>query len=156
MAELRWDDHARWLLDPGRDGWLPEGWVADTTVADWQAVLDLVVERGWALTFVVGCFEMPLPRAEEVLSWPVGAAARPVLSVRPGPGIGVVFRFRSAERIDFDVDVAELRGQDGLDVLCGFLAAVGRRLGRSVPTCAEGGGVPFLGYDVGADRVLVR
>ncbi|MFI9363300.1 hypothetical protein ACIG5E_19930 [Kitasatospora sp. NPDC053057] len=155
MPDLLWDDHVAWLLDPARDGWLPDGYVADTTPADWQAVLDLVVERGWERTFVVGCFEMPLPPAAEVLSWPSGAA-RPVLSVRPGPGVGVVFRFRSAERIDFDVDLAQLRGQEGLDALCGFLAAVGRRLGRSVPTYAEGGSGPFLGYDCEADRVLVR
>lgn len=155
MAELRWGDHAAWLLDPCRDGWLPDGWVADTTVADWQAVLDLVVERGWARSFVVGCFETALPRAEEVLFRPRGPA-QPVLSVRPGPGVGVVFRFRSAQRIDFDVDVAELDGQEGLDALCGFLAAIGRRHGRSVPTWVEGGDAPFLGYDLGADRVLVR
>ncbi|MGW2374826.1 hypothetical protein [Kitasatospora sp. NPDC001683] len=154
MADLLWDDHAAWLIDPVRDGWLPQRWVADTTVADWQALLDLVVERGWAPTFVVGCFELPLPRAEEVLFRP--GPAQPVLSVRPGPEVGVVFRFRSAERIDFDVDVAQLRGQAGLDALCGFLAAVGRRLGRSVPTHTEGGGAPFLGYDLEADRVLVR
>ncbi|WBP90425.1 hypothetical protein [Kitasatospora cathayae] len=155
MADLRWDDHAAWLLDPVRDGWLPDGCVADTTTADWQAVLDLVVEQGWALTFVVGCFEVPLPRAEEVLSWPAGSA-RPVLSVRPGPEVGAVFRFRSAERIDFDVDVDRLRGQEGLDVLCEFLAAVGRRLGRSVPTYAGSGDTPFLQYDRETDRVLVR
>ncbi|MER7667581.1 hypothetical protein ABTY61_03835 [Kitasatospora sp. NPDC096128] len=155
MAGLSWQDHAGWLRDPGRDGWLPGGGIVDTTVGDWQAVLDLVVERGWERTFVVGCFEVPLPRAEEVLSWPQGGAARPVLSVRPGPEVGVVFRFGRAERIDFDVDVEQLRGQEGLDVLCGFLAAVGRRLGRSVPTDVGGGG-PFLGYDLETDRVRVR
>ncbi|MFF2076065.1 hypothetical protein ACFVXG_15045 [Kitasatospora sp. NPDC058162] len=154
MADLRWEDHAGWLLDPGRDGWLPGGGIAGTTVGDWQALLDLVVERGWERLFLVGCFEMALPSAE-VLSWPRAGAARPVLSVRPGSGVGVVFRFGGAERIDFDVDVEQLRGQEGLDVLCGFLAAVGRRLGRSVPTYAEGT-TPFLGYDLAADRVRVR
>ncbi|MER7846001.1 hypothetical protein ABTZ03_18845 [Kitasatospora sp. NPDC096077] len=153
MADLHWDDHVAWLLDPALDGWLPGDGVADTTVADWQALLDLVVERGWERTFVVGCFEMALPPAEEVLSWPDGPA-RPVLSVNPGPGVGAVFRFRRAGRIDLDVDVEQLGGQEGLDVLCGFLAAVGRRLGRAVPTPVEGGG-PFLGYDLEADRVRV-
>ncbi|MBD0695395.1 hypothetical protein [Streptomyces sp. CBMA123] len=151
MGDLRWEDHQGWLLDPDRDGWLPGEGIADTAVADWQALLDLVVEEGWGRTFVVGCFELPWPRAEEVLSRPVGAAC-PVLSVRPGPEVGAVFRFRGAGRIDFDVDVERLRGQEGLDVLCGFLAAVGRRLGRSVPTYVEGDG-PFLGYDLEADRV---
>ncbi|MFD5465785.1 hypothetical protein ACFWIQ_23555 [Kitasatospora sp. NPDC127059] len=153
MTDLRWEDHRGWLLDPERDGWLPGGCVADTAVADWQALLDLVVERGWEHTFVVGCFELPWPRAEEVLSWPSGAAC-PVSSVRPGPEVGVVFRFGRAERIEFDVDVERLRGQEGLDDVCGFLAAVGRRLGRSVSTDADGDG-PFLRYDLAADEVRV-
>ncbi|MGW3042164.1 hypothetical protein ACWC9T_19490 [Kitasatospora sp. NPDC001159] len=151
MTELRWEDHAGWLGDPARDGWLPDLGVEGTTVADWQALLDLVVERGWERTFVVGCFELPWPRAEEVLAGPVGPAY-PVLSVRPGPEVGVVFRFGDPGRIDFDVDVERVRGQEGLDVLCAFLAAVGRRLGRSVPTPVDGGG-PFLWYDLSADRV---
>ncbi|MEV7603043.1 hypothetical protein AB0O91_37315 [Kitasatospora sp. NPDC089797] len=145
------EDHAGWLLDPASDGWLPGEGVADTTVADWQALLDLVVERGWDRTFLVGCFEMPLPRAEEILSWPHGAA-RPVLSVLPGPEVAVVLRFRSAERIDLGINVERLGGQEGLAVLCGFLAKVGRRLGRSVPTPDRGTG-PFLWYDHSADRV---
>ncbi|MBV2153136.1 hypothetical protein [Kitasatospora sp. SUK 42] len=157
MADLRWDDHAGWLLDPADDeGCLPDLSIADTTVADWQAFLDLVEERGWPYDYVVGCFEMPLPRAETVLSRPPGVVC-PILSVRPGSEVGVVFRFHRAERIDFDVYLDQLQGQEGLDVLCGFLAAIGRRLGTSVPTYPEGGctGKPFLGFDVAADRVRV-
>ncbi|MFE5583877.1 hypothetical protein [Kitasatospora sp. NPDC056531] len=155
MADLLWDDHVAWLLDQAGEGWLPDMRIADTTVADWQALLDLVEEQGWAYEFIVGCFALPLPRAETV---PFRRAGRvcPVLSVRPSPEVGVIFRFRSDERIDFDIDLGQLQGQEGLDVLCGFLAAIGRRLGRSVPTYSEGDRrVPFLGYDVAADRVRV-
>ncbi|MES9602972.1 MULTISPECIES: hypothetical protein [Actinomadura] len=44
----------------------------------------------------------------------------------------------SAEEIDFDVDLRELRGQAGVDVLCRFLTAVGRRLGKPVVMTSEG------------------
>ncbi|MET8627071.1 hypothetical protein ABZW30_25480 [Kitasatospora sp. NPDC004669] len=155
MADLRWDDHVAWLLDPAGEGWLPDVCIADTTVADWQALLDLLEEQDWAHEFIVGCFALPLLRAETVLSWPAGVVC-PVLAVRPSPEIGVIFRFRSDAQIDFDIDLGQLHSQEGLDVLCGFLAAIGRRLGTSVPTYFEGDTrVPFLGYDVAADRVRV-
>ncbi|MFB9192270.1 hypothetical protein ACFFWA_04760 [Actinomadura verrucosospora] len=57
--------------------------------------------------------------------------ARPVdaettdLRVWPVPGVLVIFRPMSAEEIDFDVDLRELRGQAGVDVLCRFLTAGG-------------------------------
>jgi hypothetical protein len=35
------------------------------------------------------------------------------------------FWLMSAEQIDFDVDLRELQGQEGVDVLCGFFRAIG-------------------------------
>lgn len=67
-----------------------------------------------------------------------------------------IFRFYAAEKIDFDVDLRELQGQERLDVLCGFLTAIGRRLGKPVLMDSEGGdgSRPVLGFDVAADRVV--
>ncbi|MFF2745542.1 hypothetical protein ACFVVA_08365 [Kitasatospora sp. NPDC058048] len=153
MTDLRWDEHVARLLDPTDGGCLAEVFIEDTTVADWQALLDLVEEQGWAYEFIVGCFVLPLPRAEAVLSRPAGARC-PVLCVRPAPEVCAVFRFLGAEQIGFDVGLGELQGQEQLDVLCGFLTAIGRRLGRPVPMYVEGDtGAPFLGYDAAADRV---
>lgn len=100
---------------------------------------------------------MPLPRAERVLSRPADAEC-PTLRVRPAPGVLAIFRFREEETIDFDVDLRELRGQERLDVLCGFFATIGRRLGRPLLMSPEGDGGqdhPVLGFDVGADRVVL-
>ncbi|MFI9161468.1 hypothetical protein [Kitasatospora aureofaciens] len=156
MPDLTWDDRVAWLLDPADGGYLPDVYVADTTVADWQAVLDLFQEQGWAFEYSEGDTVLPLPRAATVLSRPADAEC-PTLRVWPEPEICAIFRFLSDAEIDFDVDLRELQGQERLDVLCGFLAAIGRRLGRSVPMYFEGDTrEPFLGYDVGADRVLVR
>ncbi|WBP90424.1 hypothetical protein [Kitasatospora cathayae] len=155
MADLLWDDHVAWLLDPSDGGYLPDVYVADTTTADWQALLDLVVEQRWAFEYSEGDTVLPLPRAETVLSRPSGAEC-PNLRVWPDPEVCAIFRFLGEEEIDFDVDLRELQGQERLDVLCGFLAAIGRRLGKSVPMFYQGDTrEPFLGYDVEADRVRV-
>ncbi|MFH8384272.1 hypothetical protein ACH4E7_25555 [Kitasatospora sp. NPDC018058] len=155
MADVLWDDHVAWLLDPTDGACLPDVFVEDTTAADWQAVLDLVVERGWAFEYFEGDTVLPLPRAEAVLSRPADAECA-YLRVWPDPGVCAIFRFYSDEAIDFDVDFRELQGQERLDILCGFLAAIGRRLGKSVPMYFEGDTrAPFLGYDLAADRVRV-
>lgn len=66
-----------------------------------------------------------------------------------------IFRFYSVEEIDFDVDLRELQGQERLDVLCGFLAVIGRWLGKPVVMYCEGGhpSHPVLGFDVESDQV---
>ncbi len=68
-----------------------------------------------------------------------------------------ILRFWAVEEIDFDVDLRELQGQERLDVFCGFLRVVGRRLGKPVLVDAEGGGHshPVLGFDVEADQVVL-
>ncbi len=69
----------------------------------------------------------------------------------------MIFRFYSAAEIDFDVDLRELQGQARFDVLCGFLAAIGRCVGKPVLMDSEGGdgSHPVLGFDVEAGRVVL-
>ncbi|SCE15032.1 hypothetical protein GA0115240_14076 [Streptomyces sp. DvalAA-14] len=73
------------------------------------------------------------------------------------PDMLAIFRFYAAEEIDFDLDLREIQGQERLDVLCGFLAAIGRRLGKAVLMDSEGGdgSRPALGFDIEADRVVM-
>lgn len=59
-----------------------------------------------------------------------GASGDALLRSWPVPGFLVVFRAYEARSIDFDVDLWELQGQDGVDVLCRLLRAIGRRLGK--------------------------
>ncbi|WP_374116015.1 hypothetical protein [Streptomyces sp. CoH27] len=49
-----------------------------------------------------------------------------------------IFRFHAAQEA-FDVDLREIQGQERLDVLCGFMTAIGRRPGKPVLMDAEGG-----------------
>jgi hypothetical protein len=155
VSDLPWDD-VRKFFDPDLMGTLPDVWVADTSVDDWQAVLDLIADSGWRSEYVEGDALVPLSNAEQVLSRSVSHS--PTLRVWPSPEVLAIFRFWSEDVIDFDVDLRELQGQERLDVLVGFLGAIGRTLGKSVFMSAEGDwGLehPVLGFDVRKDRVVL-
>ncbi|WP_335940698.1 hypothetical protein [Streptomyces sp. PTD5-9] len=155
MPDLLWDDVVS-FFDPDLMGSLPDVVVPDASVEDWQAVLDLVSVSGWTFQYSEGETVLPVPRAEAVLSRPADAEC-PELRVWPAAGVLAIFRFWAVEEIDFDVDLRELQGQERLDVFCGFLRVVGRRLGKPVLMDAEGGdhSHPVLGFDVETDQVVL-
>ncbi|WP_433734038.1 hypothetical protein ACQP0C_18030 [Nocardia sp. CA-129566] len=154
VPDLLWND-VKNFFDPDLMGALPDVWVSGTSVEDWQAVFDLVRSSGWTWEYSEGGNTRPLPAAAEVLARPADAETVS-LCVRPVPEVRAIFRPMSAAEIDFDVDLRELQGQVGVDILCGLLCAIGRRLGKSVSMTAEGDhGHPVLGFDPGADRVVL-
>ncbi|MGW1154750.1 hypothetical protein ACWD45_26120 [Streptomyces rubiginosohelvolus] len=154
MADLLWDD-VKCFFDPDIMGSLPDVRVPNTSAEDWQAVLDLVAEKGWKRQYSEGETVLPVPRAEAVPSSAADAEC-PNLRVWPTADVLAIFRFHAADEVDFDVDLRELQGQDRLDVFCGFLREIGRRLGKPVLMDAEGDdGHPVLGFDVEADRVVL-
>ncbi|MGW2572404.1 hypothetical protein [Streptomyces sp. NPDC001537] len=154
MADLLWDD-VKCFFDPDLVGSLPDVRVPGASVADWQAVLDLVVERGWQFEYSEGETVLSVPRAEVVLSRPADAEC-PNLRVWPRADVLAIFRFYADDEVDFDVDVRELQDQERLDVFCQFVREIGRRLGKPVLMDPEGGyGRPMLGFDVEADRVVL-
>ncbi|WP_405993663.1 hypothetical protein [Streptomyces sp. NBC_00986] len=154
MPDLLWDD-VRDFFDPELMGALPDVCVAGASVEDWQVVFDLVRSNGWTWEYSVGGVAGPLPSAAEVLSRPADAETVD-LRVWPVPDVLVIFRPMSGDEIDFDVDLHELQGQAGVDVLCDFLCTIGRRLGKPVGMTAEGDyGNPVLGFDPVIDRVVL-
>jgi hypothetical protein len=154
VSDLQWED-VRNFFDPDLMGALPDVRVPDASVEDWQTVLELVRSTGWEFEYLVGEEVLPLPRAEVVFSR-LTDAELPNLRVRPVPDVLAIFHFFVAEQIDFDIDLRELQGQERLDVLCGFLAAIGRRLGKPVLMDPEGHEMhPVLGFDVDLDRVVL-
>ncbi|MDG4857122.1 hypothetical protein P8605_02935 [Streptomyces sp. T-3] len=154
MPDLLWDD-VRNFFDPDLMGALPDVCVPNASVADWETLFDLIRSSRWAWQYSEGGVAGPLPSAAEVLSRPADADTAD-LRVWPAPGVLAIFRPLSADEIDFDVDLRELQGQDGVDTLCGFLDAIGRRLGKSVVMTGEGDyGNPVLGFDPAADRVVL-
>ncbi|MGY1433067.1 hypothetical protein [Streptomyces sp. SudanB135_2055] len=154
MSDLLWDD-VKCFFDLDLMGSLPDVRVPNASVEDWQSVLDLVAEKGWECQYSEGKSVLPVPRAEAVLSRPANAQC-PELRVWPTADVLAIFRFDADDEVDFDVDLRELQGQARLDVLCGFLREIGRRLGKPVLMDPEGdSGHPVLGFDVEADRVVV-
>jgi hypothetical protein len=154
VSELLWADVA-YFFDPDLMGSLPDVRVPDASVQNWQAVLDLVGDSGWTYRYAEGEAVLPMPTAEAVLSRPADAEC-PELRVWPSDEVLAIFRFHEAEEIDFDVDLHELQGQERLEVLCGFLRAIGRRLGKPVLMDPEGDyGHPVLGFDAQADQVVL-
>ncbi|WP_167519091.1 hypothetical protein [Streptomyces chryseus] len=154
MPDLLWDD-VSCFFDPDLMGSLPDVRVPDTSVEDWQAVLDLIKSRGWRCEYSQGDTVLPVPRAQAVLGRPADAEC-PNLRVWPTPDVLAIFRFHDDEVIDFDVDLRELQGQEPLDVFCGFLREIGRCVGKPVLMDPESDyGHPVLGFDVKADRVVL-
>ncbi|MFG1753658.1 hypothetical protein [Streptosporangium sandarakinum] len=154
MPDLLWDE-VRSFFDPDLMGSLPDVWVADASVDDWQAVLDLIEVHGWRSEYSEGDIVLPLPHAEQVLYLPADADY-PSLRVWPAPDVLAIFRFLSEDMIDFDVGLRELQGQERLDLLCGFFVEIGRKLGKPVLMSPEGDpDRPVLGFDVRADRVVL-
>ncbi len=153
MPDLLWDD-VRDFFDPDLMGSLPDARVADTSIEDWQAVLDLVRSQGWSCEYSEDGIAVRLPRAVDMLVRSESVDA--VLRVWPAAGFCVTFRAYEVGSIDFDVDLRELRGQVGVNRLCRLLGAIGRRLGKSVMLTLESDPLhPVLGFDAEADRVVL-
>ncbi|CAM5547390.1 hypothetical protein SDIAM103S_05371 [Streptomyces diastaticus subsp. diastaticus] len=117
-ADLLWDD-VQCLFDSDLMGSLPDVRVPDASMQDWQAVLDLVAEKGWECRYSEGEAVLPVPRAEAVLFRPADAEC-PDLRVWPTADVLAIFRSHADGEVDFDVDLRELRGQERRDVFCGF------------------------------------
>lgn len=151
MGDLRWNEVDD-LFDVD-NGILPDVTIAETTVTDWQAVLDLIRSEAWAYEYSHEDHRGQLPNAEQILDLAPDVSVD--LKVWPAPDILAIFRFCTAEEIDFDVDLRELQGQEQVDALCAFFRAIGGRLRKPVVMTFEGArDLPMIGYDVGLDRVV--
>ncbi|MFD4323395.1 hypothetical protein ACFWQC_02090 [Nocardioides sp. NPDC058538] len=154
MADLAWID-VKEFFDPDLMGALPDLFAPETTVDDWRAVLDLVAMSDWAWRYEEDDAELPLPDAATALARSDETSV--VLKVWPTESVQVNFWFLDPSQIDFDVDLRELQGQHGADILCAFLRTMGRELRKPVLMTNEGGddAHPVLGYIPERDRVEV-
>lgn len=75
VSDLLWDD-VKSFFDLDLTGSLPDMRVPNASVEDWQAVLDLVAEKGWKCQYSEGEAVLPVPRAEAVLSCAAVPSAR--------------------------------------------------------------------------------
>jgi len=155
MSGLLWEDVWEWF-DLDLNGTLPDVHVPGTTAEDWRSLLELVKSERWQWTYLIGAEPAEPPAAVEDMLLRQRDDESVSLKVWPVPGVLAIFRPHDPERIDFDVDLRELQGQQQLDLLCQFFTLIGRKLRKPVLMTPEGSGNdPVLGYDVAADRVIV-
>lgn len=152
MGDLRWDDVREWFE---MDGSLLDAYVFDTRIADWQAFVDLVRSKGWWFEYSEDQRPRRLPvRVEDVFARRGEMAV--VLQIRPVPQVRVNVHFFTDEEIEVDFSPSALQGQERLDLLCSFLRAMGRRLGKPVVLTPESlPDRPLIRYDIDADRMIV-
>ena len=153
MSDLLWTEVKSFFDAELMDG-LPDVHVPDTSIADWQVLLDLIRSSCWSRECREGDAVVDLPSAETVFARPADAE---LVSVRVWltPEVLAIFRPWASEgsTIDFDVDLTELQGQKRLDIFCRFMTTIGRELGKPVLMSPEGDwGHPVLGFDPTADR----
>jgi hypothetical protein len=122
-----WDEIAP-AFEP--DGALRDIYVLETTLADWQAVLDAL--RGWTPrpAFVIGSADRPLPdRAEDIFAsqWENTG----LLSLFVG-GMRLNCHFFTVDEIEFDLDPAEVAAPSQLAALTGFMRLLAGVTGKPV------------------------
>ncbi|GAA0460116.1 hypothetical protein Aca07nite_42100 [Actinoplanes capillaceus] len=149
MADLRWEDVARYFED---DGSLLDAYVFDVSMTDWQLILDAVRSVGWPHDYSSGGGVQTLPgHIEDIFERRRDCS--PTLHIRPAAGIVFATHFFSPENIEFDFDPDDVQGQQALDVLCSFLRTVGQKLNRQVVLTPESSPeVPLIIYSPADDR----
>jgi hypothetical protein len=151
VAGLLWDDVSA-FFEP--DGSLLDAYVFDTAVSDWQAFIDLVRSRGWWFEYQEDSRSTRLPDRVGV-AFDHAETSAVLLRVRPVPRMSVHVHFFTVEELEVDFAREEVQGQDRLDVVCGFLRAVSRRLSKPMVLTPENmRDDPLIGYDLAADRVV--
>lgn len=84
MPDLLWREVEN-FFDPNLMGQLPDLWVPDASVEDWQAVFDLIRSNGWVWEYEESGTVRPLPAAAEVLPLPCRSGVCPAAGqARPG------------------------------------------------------------------------
>jgi hypothetical protein len=154
VSDLRWDDVKQWF-DPIENGIAPDVIVADTTLAHWQLVLDLIRSREWLCRYERGDGEAAVPESAVDLFPADGREQITRLTVWPDPGPEWMVRPGAVEEILSDVDLHQIQGQERLDAFCRFLRTLGDVLQKDVFVYSEGDNAypSMMTYDAAASRV---
>jgi hypothetical protein len=149
VSYLTWNDVAEWLAP---DCSSLEAYVLDANETDWQRAIDLVRSRGWRFDYTLEERSLPLPQqVAEIFARTSEAIV--TMRIWPAPDLRVNTHFLSEDAVEFDFDRDDLQGQHQLDLLCGFMRALGRHLGKPVRLTPEGSPQhPLIIYSPTEDR----
>jgi hypothetical protein len=157
VSDLLWDDVKQWF-DPVENGTATDVIVANTTLADWQLLLDLIRLHEWACEYERGDLPAPVPDSAGKLFPGETVDHVHQLRVWPDPDLEWIIRPWAVEEILSDVDLHQIQGQERLDTFCRFLRTLGHALQKEVLVYSEGDNTrpPMLAYDAAADCVNFR
>ena len=129
---MEWEQHKE-LFE--WDGSLLDIYILDTTMDDWQRLLDCLRDSMYELRYSVDDEALPLPERVEAIfaRWP---DAGPVLKIDV-PHLYVNCHFFITEMIEFDVDSRAVDGQSRLDRLVQFIGLVVESVGKEVLLAPE-------------------
>lgn len=144
-------------------GDLPEGFVPDCTIADWEKLFGFLRSGGWKYQYLedVGHYddERPLPgNPAYPLRDNADGSRSAMLKVWPDPALLVWFWVERETHVDFDVSMYRLEGRAGFGLVCDFLGTLGRLLGKPVffGYHDDDQEHPAFRFDVETDQVVLQ
>ena len=129
---LSWGDvREDWLANDG----LRDIYVEDSTVDDWQLVVDIVRAHDWPTTFSVEGDVMSMPTSVQ----PIFELVDKTILWRfwPHPDVAVHGHFFAVGEIELDVDPREVVDQEQFDAVCEVVTVIGRALGKPLDVTVE-------------------
>jgi len=134
------------------DGALRDIYVLGTTIADWQAVWDMLREDAGRLTFAMDGTALEPPESVAEVFAHQGAHGF-LASYRLG-GVLLNCHFFTVEEIEFDLDPRDVDGPDDVAALAQFMAALGRATAKAVILTMENSQQAVIArFDPVPDRV---
>ena len=134
------------------DGALRDIYVPDTTIADWQAVWDILREDAEQLMFAMDGTALEPPESVSDIFARRGAHGF-LASYRLGRVL-LNCHFFTVEEIEFDLDPRDVDGPDDVAALAQFMAALARATAKAVILTMENSQQAVIArFDPVADRV---
>lgn len=117
------------------DGSLRDIYVLDTTIDDWEQIINLAHSGTYKIKYAVNGDEFPLPQhASTIFARQDGVNV--MLSLCVGTAT-LNCHFFTAEEIEFDLDPREIRTKSQANEILAFMSHIGRTLNKSVVMTAE-------------------
>lgn len=132
MDGLAWDDVRE---EFAFDGSWRDIYVLGTDMADWQRMLDALRQADYNLAYFRNSQPSELP-AEAAQAFPLPEACDRLLAVRFA-GVQANCHFFTSEEIEFDIDPREVKGQEQLGALFGFMRCLAETVGKEAILTAE-------------------
>lgn len=117
-----WEDLFAW------DGSLIDIYVLDTTLGDWQCLLDFLLASPYDLRYSRDGAAEPLPDRVEAI-FAQRSVANVSLSIDESQ-LSLNCHFFTSDEIEFDLDPRAIDGQPRLDRMLDFMRALGSTLGK--------------------------